>query len=483
VVLASFSILAIAAAGPAAASADNITVNDNNSGSGPPGATCATPDESSIQTAVTGATAGDNILVCAGQYPGSVVVDRELGLRGAQAGNDARDRSGASQESVILGDGATNGGVSLAANGIVLDGFVVTNAADPSIGAGVAMSSANNGQAVGNNVITDNTIGISANNADGADSVIFQNKLSDNNLPGSASGNAIYADANVDDLSIDNNSFSNQKNAGILLTETDSVNDSVSITDNSFEGSNGNPARNELRVLLLHTGNSEVSGNTFTDMNNNAVQLADGNSNVTVQNNTITGSGFAGVRITDFGETGENSGISVLGNTLTGGDTGINVAPQALSGSLTATGNRIARNATAGILFNDTDATAAADDNWWGCNAGPGQTGCDTIGGTDAGDVDASEVLTLSLSAPAKIKAKKRKTLTAEINGGTPCLFPDGTEITFATTRGQLGDTTPATADCEASTRLRAARKGRATVSATLDNETQTAVVRFKKRK
>lgn len=482
--------LALPASASAGGGPTNFTVNDNASGSGPAGADCANATYTSIQDAIDAATPGTQIFVCAGQYPESVQVSKAVQLRGAKAGVDGRNRSGASQESVILGDGSTNGGVNLTESGIVLDGFVVTNSADPAIGAGIAMSPSEGNQTIVNNIVTDNTIGISANNADGSPSTISRNKFSDNNRAGAAAGNAIYADSNADDLTITQNSFENQTNSAILFAGVGPAasNSNISITNNSIEGSNGTPARNELNVQLIYTEDSTVSGNSFSNVNNNAVVLSGGNDGITVQDNDIDGSGFAGVRVRDPFGAGPNSNISVLGNTLTGGSSGIYVSSGGLvtGGTVTATGNRIVGNnnevdGIVGGIVNTSAGAVAADDNWWGCNTGPNTAGCDTTSGAG---IDASEFLTLAISAPAKIKKGKSKAITATIEGGTPCLFPDDTSIGFSTTRGTLGASTALTQSCSALSSLRATKsKGTATVSATLDNATVSDTVKFKKAK
>ncbi len=474
------------------AGSSTFTVNDNAAGGGPAGANCANADYSSIQDAVDASSSGGTILVCAGQYFGSVTVNKDLTLSGAQAGVDARTRSGAAGESFISGNDADfngvyeDGGVALTESGITFDGFVVANSADPAIGAAITTSATEGNYLVTNNIVTDNTFGISANNVDGSPSVISRNSFSDNNVAGPAAGNAIYADGNVDDLTISQNEFSNQTNASILLTAVSAgpaANANVQISDNTFEGSSANPARNELRILLLYTEDSQITGNTFNDMNNNAIQLADGNSDIAVQNNTIEDSGFAAVRVTDFGAGGENSGITVTGNTLTGNDAAINVAPDGHSGALLASGNRIVGNTT-GILLNDTNATVNAANNWWGCNEGANNPGCDSVGGSDAADVSSATPLTLSISAPAKIKKGKTKTLTAGINGGPSCQFPDATAVTFAAERGILSSANALTSGCAATTSLTAkGKKGTVAISATLDNETVNDTVEFTKKK
>ena len=338
-----------------------FTVNDNAAGAGPAGADCGDADFASIQDAVDASSTSGAVLVCAGQYPESVVVTKDLTLSGARAGVDARTRSGAAGESVITADEVDEGGVMLNESGITFDGFVVANAADPDIGAGVWMSPIEGNYLVTNNVITDSTIGISANNVGGSPSTISRNSLSDNNNPGAAQGTAIYGDSNIDDLTITQNEFSDQVNAAILFSDSGPTasNQNVTISDNTFSGSSGNPARNELRILLLYTEDSTISGNTFDGMNNNAIHLPDGNSDISITDNTIRDSGFAAIRVSDFGGAPQNSGISVIGNTLTGNDAAINVGADGLSGALTASGNRIVGN-TAGILLDDTDAIVNA---------------------------------------------------------------------------------------------------------------------------
>jgi hypothetical protein len=53
-----------------------------------------------------------------------------------------------------------------------------------------------------------------------------------------------------------------------------------------------------------------------------------------------------------------------------------------------------------GGLVNQSVAAVSAENNWFGCNAGPGATGCDVVAvGTDAGAVDADPWIVLSLTA------------------------------------------------------------------------------------
>ncbi len=79
----------------------------------------------------------------------------------------------------------------------------------------------------------------------------------------------------------------------------------------------------------------------------------------------IAGSNFA-----------SNQPVKLTSNTIIGGATGVLVQSQGLA---TLSFNRIVGNRVTGI--NNVDGTATAENNWWGCNAGPGNTGCDTVTG------------------------------------------------------------------------------------------------------
>jgi len=83
-------------------------------------------DYPTIQEAIAAASEGDTIVVAAGSYPENVTVDKSLTLRGAQAGVDARNRSGA--ETIIEPDeGAGIRILTVAGRVVVIDGFTVRN--------------------------------------------------------------------------------------------------------------------------------------------------------------------------------------------------------------------------------------------------------------------------------------------------------------------------------------------------------------------
>ena len=108
--------------------------------------------------------------------------------------------------------------------------------------------------------------------------------------------------------------------------------------------------------------------------------------NTVVTGNTATGNGSSpgqggGVFIDiDAGSSATISGSTVTLNTATGGPgQGGGIFNEA--GPLSVINSRVVGNQAgdaSGIYTLGFDATAT--DNWWGCNDGPGASGCDTDG-------------------------------------------------------------------------------------------------------
>jgi hypothetical protein len=106
--------------------------------------------------------------------------------------------------------------------------------------------------------------------------------------------------------------------------------------------------------------------------------------------------------------------------------------------------------------YNNAQNAIDAGNNWWGCNAGPGSSGCDAI----SSGVNATPWLELNISAsPQHVALSGTSTLTASItqnSAGTDTssigLIPDGTPISWSTDRGTLSacdsTLTGATATC-----------------------------------
>jgi hypothetical protein len=454
-----------------------FVVNDDTTGPGPAGADCAHPDYSTIHDAISAAPAGSTILVCAGTYNETDTVNKQLTIEGAQAGVDARTRAVPSSSESIL----TGGGIDFTASGSTFDGFTVQNVAASPLGVGITTSGSASGQRIVNNIVQNNIFGMYLNNAPDHQTTVRHNKFDNNNNSGPASGNGIYGDAGIQNVVIDQNLITNQPNAAILLTNVPST----SVKDIQITG-------NQLgdRIRITEGQNMTISGNSISGSPNNGVQLDSDNRNVTISGNTITGSGLGGVRFSnfDYPADGPSENVTVNGNTLTANVNGVLVndsggAP-AYNGVLEMHFNRIAGNTT-GVALND-NADVNAQNNWWGCNAGPGTSGCDPIGGDFHGQVNASPRLVLGLSASPSIiyAGTGQSQLAADLthnsaNQAVGAGFPDGTQVAFGA--APLGTVSPAGAGTDSgvarSTLGAGTTVGFTNASATLDGQSVTSPV------
>lgn len=166
--------------------------------------------------------------------------------------------------------------------------------------------------------------------------------------------------------------------------------------------------------------------------------------------------------------------LEMHGNTATGNSVGFELPAAGSNGAgVDLQWNRIAGNGI-GVVDNAGLVAVAAERNWWGCNAGPGQPGCDTL----VNELTPTEWLIATLapqplvvSAPANVPvvfAVNRSNLGADHAAANR--FPNGTPITFATTFGTLPSQVQ-TLGGRAVTTFTAATPGIADVNATLDNQ------------
>jgi nitrous oxidase accessory protein NosD len=485
---------------PASASAVEIANDDTGADAGPPGttpATCATAThtgDNAIQLAVNAASPGEEILVCAGTYDNdadnqAVNVNKPVALRGAQSGVDARTRSVPdASESIVEDD---QGGIYIAPNvdDVTIDGFVVQGTTTNNF-EGMFTPPDGKDQRIENTIVRENTFGLYLNNEAGGETVVTHNLFQNNNQPGAASGNGVYGDQGTDGVLVEANRFVDHANTGLQLTATPPItNDGVDIVDNDFENTNSDPALNLNRILLLFTQDSVISGNSVTAPDASGIQLLGEDRNVDIYGNTVTDSTFPGVRIRDCDAStcgapgvGPNENVTVSENTLVGNDIGVSVADHGYSGELEVHYNRIVGNGSDGVLFEDAGESADAENNWWGCNEGPGAAGCDTVSGAGAADVDADPWLVLGASAsPSSIPLGGTSQILADVTHNSDGVavgseLPD-TPIAFATTLGSIQSPVTTSGGQAISTLTAGAQSGTATVSSTLDNETATTTV------
>lgn len=200
---------------------------------------------------------------------------------------------------------------------------------------------------------------------------------------------------------------------------------------------------------------------------------------VTLEALTVAGDplqpGGTGIDATDV------AGLVLHGVAVTGHATGVRIADAAPpAAAVRIRASRIAQNTTAGV---DSAAPVDAARTWWGCNAGPGGAGCDTVSGT----VSTAPHLVLRLASQfASVPTGGAATqlvadLTRDSAGGVSGVaFPDGTPVAFAAARGSLGAPSAPTASGAAGTTLTSgAEAGDAAPSAALDGQSVTTPVAF----
>lgn len=329
------------------------------------------------------------------------------------------------------------------------------------------------------------------------DNLTVQN-ITDTPFSGVQHGLAIYAYANDTSprtLTVQNSTVTNFQKNGITVV---GVNLTANVTGNTVSDMSYTPGNSASTcVLVFDSVALDASDNTLTDCQVGVYHIAgsgtytgntvsatttstgspyiygasfNGMTSVTVTGNTFTSDGDTdsyGI-VTYAGYNGNAVTATITGNLVQNWDYGIyvdlcvedpdTVDPDcaAIPGTFTAVDihfNRIVGNTTAG-LESTADTTVDAENNWWGCNAGPGQTGCDaTVQAGGTGSIDAAPWLVLALAVnpgfvnvgnPANLTA----TLTTNSAGATPTggSVPDSTPATFATTDGAVTGATTFTA-------------------------------------
>ncbi len=160
------------------------------------------------------------------------------------------------------------------------------------------------------------------------------------------------------------------------------------------------------------------------------------------------------------------SSAEISSNTLLDSAYGILVGASITDPShISAFNNRIAGNTT-GVKGANANIIQDAQSNWWGCNNGPNEPGCDTT----AGPVIFTGQLELTASAAASTLWIGQQTSVQASITGLKGAIPDGTLIFFRTNIGSI-DSPAATSVGLAETTYRATAEGTDAILALLDNE------------
>lgn len=442
--------------------------------------TCPNATFSTIQSAVSVAQPGDIVSVCKGTYNELVTINTpNITLQGAEAGVDARSGRPVANETFVDGTGG-GGGFLVNADGVTIDGFTVqNNGSATNSGAGIDTTAAHSGYTLVNTLFQGNSIGIYANSSGSKASLIQHDLfLNNNNNAQPNSGNGVYTDQGSSNITVDSNVFESQTDGSIVFNATTSPGEhAVTVTNNAIT---------DAEASFASVTGLTVSGNSISGSANGGLVLAGGNSFTSVDSNTIQSDGGPGVQICNCGGAGyaaNGRSVSITNNTLTGNTNEIEVDAGGATVNIQTSFNRIAGSTGAGVINNST-VTVNAFHNWWGCNGGPNQTGCDTLTGSGTTAYKPWLVLT---ATPSATQSSGPVQIAVDVNhdsqgNNTASLgnLPDGTIISFAATVGNLSSTSVPLATGTASVTLSPnGAFGNSTVTSTLDGQGSVANITF----
>ncbi|MBP7354565.1 MAG: ExeM/NucH family extracellular endonuclease, partial [Longilinea sp.] len=245
---------------------------------------------------------------------------------------------------------------------------------------------------------------------------------------------------------IQNNQISDYQKAGIVVNELAAQ---AQILDNIVTGHGPTDVigQNGIQIgygAIATIDGNDVSGNDYTGAGWSAAGiLLVGVDDVAIIDNNIH-ENQQGITVgfdTTWGY-GGSTGTLVTFNTIVDNGSGI-VVDDAADTGLVMHHNRLFGNTTG---LDATLAAAAAENNWWGCNAGPNDVAgdCDTITGT--GVVDADPWLVLSADfAPLSLPVGGTGLLDADLifnsaaaDTSVDGFVPDTTPAVFTATNGSL---------------------------------------------
>jgi len=463
------AIPAVLFAASLSASTRLVTTGGTDSGD------CTVTPCATLNFAIGQAVTDDTVSVGPGTFSNggaAIVVNKRLHVTGAQAGTDARTRVGAT-ESILTAP------VRLVADSVVLDGFTVTcGTCDPPpcgaiCGIGVFTSSSFSGHTVINNIVTGNPIGVTFGSSGSLPSLLATNNIFDNTVgPGGSYG--VFTSAAVSNATVAANRFSGQTSGQVDFIGMPSP-ATVKIFGNDFPlGSTDGPA-----VILINNTGTIVNGNNVTGGSAIFAQffVAGGDSNIDISGNSVIGTPGDAVLITQLIGTGANGPVTVNSNTFLNNHVGV-IVGSGNSVPIEMHFNRIANNATA-LITSVASAAVNAQNNWWGCNAGPATCATNSLFAGSAVTLDPWVVMNIAASA-STIPQLQSCLVTADFNHNSLGLPFSGfvlfVNVPFSATGGNIGQPpfSPLIFGM-AQMPFVATAIGPATVSATLDSQTVTA--------
>ena len=257
--------------------------------------------------------------------------------------------------------------------------------------------------------------------------------------------------------------FTQSFSTGVLIFSTTNA---VSLSNNTFSNNDVGIYNNAV--------NTSVSGNTFTANRYENLFLDEGNAAIT--DNNMTGPSNVGVMAVSFVGNAGNSVGTLTRNNITGAGTGLQLlddtsGTDAFAPQLTAHSNRIVATTTA--IDNPQSMTADFENNWWGCNAAPGNTGCGAVVGTGA---DFNPWFVLAASAtPTSIASGGTSNVAVDMtknsDGATPATTLPALPVAYSATNGTMSPTNSTVTSGTSASTFTSTNSSSAVASVTVDNQ------------
>lgn len=486
---------------PAAYAANTIYVDAATGVDGPSCGAQGSPCQT-IQQAVDNASSGDTIMVAAGTYDERVQIGEPLTLEGAQAGNPgshSRLLSPAS-ESVVTGMYVLSGGDNVTIDGFTFDsdGNQVCLSCDSDPAPSFVTIENNVFSGYGNNFDTNDAIGVNGGGDSGENiggDQVLHNYFNSPNVDYGDFGGAVvqWFNGGCSDSVVSDNIFDNADASA--LADVYFYCDDKSVSTITVSGNTDTIGGDSSFVNFQHIGGSGGE----IDVLNNSVTMTpasgssgfyfssfeSGVSTVNIIGNTMTGDPFRALKLST--SAGIEGPVTVTGNDFSNAGVAVYVGSGSLGpgGSVTLRANNLANasgddapDPAAGVR-NLSGVTVDANDNWWGCNAGPGNAGCSAAVESN-GAVTADTWLVLGLSTfPNPVSTGASTTVTADLThdntgvdvSGSGTVL-DGTSVGFAADAGSLSASSAGTSAGKASVTLSSTTAGTTRVIATLDGQT-----------
>lgn len=431
-----------------------------------------------INAAIAAAAAGDIVSVCPGSYPENVTVNKSLTLNGAGDGTNPL------ADTIVTPAGGN--GVTVSSSDVSLSGLHI----NPQGGNyGISVAASINDLGIDNVTATNAIVGFRVGGAIVLNGLTVNDSHFDGNLmQGWYLSEETALGGNVTNVQVTNSTFNNNPNKGIYAEKLDNATFSGITVNNSGTVGTNHTAGIDLNLKWGNYSNIQILNSTITnngtsDANGGGILIkARSTGSYSSPPATLNGVILRGLLVSGNGAGTYTSGIRIgeSNNSFTGVDAG----PTGVVVSY----SRIINNAAHG-LRNATAATnVIAENNWWGCNYGPGATGTGCSGTTNgtSGTIDANPWLTLTSSAaPDSVLINTASTVTSRLtfnnlnvdtSGGG--FVPNGTPASYVATLGTVAPN-PSTTTSGVTTTIFTAGgvQGFGNVATTVDGQTLNAPV------